>query len=291
MGPFPSRHIFGLYKRGRDPLRNPSRHLKKEKSELTLKCLLTEDQGRRPTATSPCPDPVLFTVVAPAAAAAIEPTPPPLICCRCCPTPSSAPAPTEFTLHHLVGFTPSSPNLPHHIARLNPPTSPPGFQPTFRSSSPSPVKFIQMPSFISKCWPSPQPRAPWVHPICVAHAWTPGCPTSSWLHPASPNSSCCSYLCVRCPPARWHPSARGIESFPRTLPNDRYHCRNEDYAAITSSPTRPTIADHPCHVQTTSILTTDRARAPQVKHTSPSLYWSTLFLPVFPTLVSTVIGV
>ena len=51
-GPFPLSAHCGLYKRGRDPPTNPSRHLKKERSVLPLKWLLKEDQGRRPTAAS-----------------------------------------------------------------------------------------------------------------------------------------------------------------------------------------------------------------------------------------------
>ena len=52
VGPFPLSAHYGLYKRGRDPPTNPSRHLKKERSELPLKWLLKEDQRRRPTAAS-----------------------------------------------------------------------------------------------------------------------------------------------------------------------------------------------------------------------------------------------
>ena len=51
-GPFPLSARYGLYKRGRDPPTNPSRHLKKERSELSLKWLLKEDRRRRPTAAS-----------------------------------------------------------------------------------------------------------------------------------------------------------------------------------------------------------------------------------------------
>ena len=51
-GPFPLSAHYGLYKRGRDPPTNPSRHLKKERSPLPLKWLLKEDQGRRPTTAS-----------------------------------------------------------------------------------------------------------------------------------------------------------------------------------------------------------------------------------------------
>ena len=51
-GPFPLLAHYGLYKRGRDPPTNHSRHLKKERNNLPLKCMLKEDQGRRPTAAS-----------------------------------------------------------------------------------------------------------------------------------------------------------------------------------------------------------------------------------------------
>ena len=69
-GPFPLSAHYGLYKRGRDPPTNPSRHLKKERSDLPLKWLLKEGRGRSPiaaaaaarhraaaatTAATPCP--------------------------------------------------------------------------------------------------------------------------------------------------------------------------------------------------------------------------------------------
>ena len=44
------------------------------------------------------------------------------------------------------------------------------------------------------------------------------------------------------------------------------------------SPTRPISADHPCRVRTTSLVSTDRARAPQVRHTSLSPYFEVLDL-------------
>ena len=67
-GPFPLSAHYGLYKRGRDPPTNPSRHLKKEKRtlSLSLKWLLKEDQGRRPTAVS-----AAATAAAPPRAAAM----------------------------------------------------------------------------------------------------------------------------------------------------------------------------------------------------------------------------
>ena len=51
-GPFPLSAHYGLYKRGRDPPTNPSRHLKKERSDLPLKWLLKEGRGRSPTAAA-----------------------------------------------------------------------------------------------------------------------------------------------------------------------------------------------------------------------------------------------
>ena len=70
-GPFPLSAHYGLYKRGRDPPTNPSRHLKKEKSVLHLKWLLKEDQGRRqPAATAAAP---LRATAVPAAETAASP--------------------------------------------------------------------------------------------------------------------------------------------------------------------------------------------------------------------------
>ena len=51
-GPFPFSAHYGLYKRGRDPPTNPSRHLKKERVILHLKWLLKEGQGGEPTAAT-----------------------------------------------------------------------------------------------------------------------------------------------------------------------------------------------------------------------------------------------
>ena len=64
-GPFPLSAHYGLYKRGRDPPTNPSRHLKKKECS-SLKWLLKEDQGRRPTAAS-----ASATAAAPPRAAAV----------------------------------------------------------------------------------------------------------------------------------------------------------------------------------------------------------------------------
>ena len=70
-GPFPLSAHYGLYKRGRDPPTNPSRHLKKERKNLPLKWLLKEDQGRRPTAASAAAPP--RAAVVPAAETAASP--------------------------------------------------------------------------------------------------------------------------------------------------------------------------------------------------------------------------
>ena len=48
-GPCPLSAHLGLYKRIRDRPANPNRHLKKERSDLSLKRLLKEDRGTRPT--------------------------------------------------------------------------------------------------------------------------------------------------------------------------------------------------------------------------------------------------
>ena len=55
--------------------------------------------------------------------------------------------------------------------------------------------------------------------------------------------------------------------------------------------TRPTSADRLCCVRTASLVTTDRARALQVRDRSPPLYFEVLlFLTVFPASVSTALG-
>ena len=65
---------------------------------------------------------------------------------------------------------------------------------------------------------------------------------------------------------------------PHPLPNSHYHCPTEDPTVIAMSPTRLTTATRPCHVRTISIVTTDRPRAPQVRHTSPLLCFEVLYL-------------
>ena len=46
---------------------------------------------------------------------------------------------------------------------------------------------------------------------------------------------------------------------------------------IATSPTWPTSADRSCRVRTTTLASTDRARAPQVRHASPSLNFEALY--------------
>ena len=132
-GPFPLSAHYGLYKRGKDPsLPNPSRHLKKERSELPLKWLLKEDWGRRSTVAtaaaiaarpraavaSPCPDPAHSIVVVPATADELAPSPPPLIQCHYCPAPLPQdlhrhPPPLHHCFHLPPLLTPLLRLIPH----------------------------------------------------------------------------------------------------------------------------------------------------------------------------------
>ena len=52
VGPSPSRPTMGSIRGEGTPPTNPSRHFKKERSELPLKWLLKEDRRRRPTAAA-----------------------------------------------------------------------------------------------------------------------------------------------------------------------------------------------------------------------------------------------
>ena len=138
VGPFPSRPIMGSI-RGEGtlppPPTNPSRHLRKERSFLHLKWLLTEGQGRSPTAAvaaarlrataaTPCPCHTDTTAAVPAAVADLASPPLPLLRRRCCPAPPSPqctlssspsspihPPPSEFSLHEP--YPPALPKLPH----------------------------------------------------------------------------------------------------------------------------------------------------------------------------------
>ena len=59
-GPFPLSTHYGLYKRGRDPPTNPSRHLKKERSNSLLSgCSRKIKEGDQPPPPPPPPPPHL----------------------------------------------------------------------------------------------------------------------------------------------------------------------------------------------------------------------------------------
>ena len=96
---------------------------------------------------------------------------------------------------------------------------------------------------------------------------------------------------------RRHPSphhAYGACRHPRPCTQFRGHCCPS--APRTSSfPRRhspqPSSTGRPCHVRTASLVRTDRARAPQVRHTSPSLYFGVpSFHMVLPPPFSTALG-
>ena len=74
-GPFPLLAHYGLYKRGRDPPTNPSRHLKKERSDLPLKWLLKEGRGRSPIAVAAAATAAARIRAAAAAMTAATPSP------------------------------------------------------------------------------------------------------------------------------------------------------------------------------------------------------------------------
>ena len=93
-GPFPLLAHQGLYKRGRDPPTNPSRHLKKVRVALHLKWLLKEGQGGKPTAAT--------------AAAPVVPPP--------CPPPRPPPSPALPTDHLHAAFQPPPPLPPPQAA-------------------------------------------------------------------------------------------------------------------------------------------------------------------------------
>ena len=115
VGPFPSRPNMGSIRgEGTPPPTNPSRHLKKKRSELPLKWLLNKDRGRRPTAasvaaTADTAAARLRATATPVIDAAASPclgpvTPPPLYQSPLPPpplpaSPSPTPAPTPPPLH------------------------------------------------------------------------------------------------------------------------------------------------------------------------------------------------
>ena len=104
-GPFPLSAHYGLYQRGRDPPTNPSRHLKKERSDLPLKWLLKEGRGRSPTA-----------VVAAAAAR---------ICAAATATTAATPCPGHGFFSTVIAMLPSSSHRRRRPLRTAaPPSSP-----------------------------------------------------------------------------------------------------------------------------------------------------------------------
>ena len=109
-GPFPLLAHYGLYKTGRDPPTNPSRHLKKQRSDLPLKWLLKEGRGRSPTAAAAA----RLRAIAGAAT-----------------TTAATPCPGH-------GSSPPSPRLRHHrdSAILKPPLPPPPQAATAAASGP-----------------------------------------------------------------------------------------------------------------------------------------------------------
>ena len=110
-GPFPLSTHYGLYKRGRDPPTNPSRHLKKERIIIPLKWMLKEDQGRRPTAAS-----AATTAAAPSRAAAVlaaETAASPCLVCysSACRLPAATAAAPSRAAAVLAAETAASPCL------------------------------------------------------------------------------------------------------------------------------------------------------------------------------------
>ena len=159
-GPFPLLAHQGLYKRGRDPPINPSRHLKKERVILHLKWLLKERQGGEPTAATaaataaapvvppPCPPPrppPSSALPTDPLRAAIQPPPPlpPPPPDRCTTTPSSStdhPPHLPLHLHLHLRRTAQAPSptisLPPDFASLSPSTD---LHPQFPPPPPSPA--------------------------------------------------------------------------------------------------------------------------------------------------------
>ena len=139
-GPFPLSDHFDLYKRGRDPPTNPSRHLIKKRSLLHLECLLMEGRGRSPaavaaaaaaprlcaaaatTAATPCPGHECFTVVT-----ATPPSPqdrraaiPSTLISSSPSSPSCYPGHLPVLLRRISS---SSPSIPVHPANLRVPAT------------------------------------------------------------------------------------------------------------------------------------------------------------------------
>ena len=149
-GPFPLSAHYGLYKRGRDPPTNPSRHLKKERSDLPLKWLLKEEQGGRPTAAS-----AAATAAVPAAEAAASPCFVPKLS-SCSPPAAAAAAAARSPHHHLpllhsLHFRQPSPSSPchHHQSAFDQiPHRHPHCLPDFSCiciPTPSPISYFSLP--------------------------------------------------------------------------------------------------------------------------------------------------
>ena len=103
-GPFPLSAHYGLYKRGRDPPTNPSRHLKKSKAAISISsgCSRKIEEGDQPPPPPPPPPPHHH----------VPPS---------CP-PSRPPPPLALIVYHLrTTFSPPSPPpLPDRCAAVFP---------------------------------------------------------------------------------------------------------------------------------------------------------------------------
>ena len=108
-GPFPLSAHYGLYKRGRDPPTNPSRHLKKKECS-SLKWLLKEDQGRRPTAASAAAAAPSRSAAVPAAETAASPCLGRYI--SSCRLPAAAAATSGRRCRRRIAAPPSPPFIP-----------------------------------------------------------------------------------------------------------------------------------------------------------------------------------
>ena len=197
-GPFPLSAHYGLYKRGRDPPTNPSRHLKKKECP-SLKWLLKEDQGGRPTATT-----AAATAAAPPRAAAVfaavTAASPCLV--RWLPSCSllaaaAVAAATARSLHH------------HH---LHPP-------PYSRHSCHSPPR--SSPTFLVRPDPTPSPKQP-LFPYTT---------NSRRIAPPFPSTIACSpSLSLSDYPPFYHPVA------PRATLLSSSRFRKEDRPNSTANP-------------------------------------------------------
>ena len=160
-GPFPLSAHYRLYKRGRDPPTNPSRHLKNQRSELPLKWRLEEDRGRRPTAASASQS---RAVVGPVAKTAASPCPdhgilslppPPLSCCHCRPCAATTAAleppplpPCAATATLSLSLSTPVHGFPFHQRIPSPsPSPPPSSRDTLSNSISPSSKFLPIHPF------------------------------------------------------------------------------------------------------------------------------------------------